>query len=462
MPLVKAKIDANQLDEVESNEQKTESKSSRMNKVIEIQDFLNQHYNFRYNVISERIEFKAISATRWIPFSDRSRNNILIELKLFGIARPSEDLDTIIMSDFTPEYNAPKKYFEELEPVDNGMLKLFFDTITIDNQYEIEYETMYLLFKKYMIASYYCMIGERKNDVMLMLLGKQGTYKTSWLNNICPVPLKDYLKTGHIDLYNKEYKNNMCDKVFYNIDDQMEIIMGKEFNSLKAIISSDIETNRKAYARFESTRKRIVNFMGSVNNPKFLRDVENRRYLCIPITKINDDYRNLDIDQVWQNVLFEATDFKNKYIFDFDDRVKINGINQKFVALSEEEEMFDVLFKPATEADEIDCCYMNMTEILIVLNQYSNLKLRQHNLNLVMQRKNIIRVSKRLERMNKQSYYFYKLIIATNDTYALNLLKKYRDEKEPEKEAIKSEAVQTKLNQIEMALEPIKELVPGE
>lgn len=429
--LEKIPIDANTLDLEEQKSNKTESDDifQETPQIIRIKEYLQQRYDFRFNIISERIEFKQKSATRWVELGDRSRNNLLIELKLVGIKKPKDDFDMITLSDFTPEYSAPLAYFEAIKPADNGMIRALFDTLELNAEYELDSDVIYRLFKKYLIASYYCMIGKKVNDVMLMLLGKQGVFKTSWLNYLCPVFLQDMLITSNIDFSGKEHKNHLVEKVFINVDDQMEKIMTKDFNTMKSIISSGYETNRKAYARFENRRKRIANFLGSVNNPRFLSDVENRRYLCLPISAIKEGYRKINMDLVWSNVLYESKDYSDRYVFEAEDRKIITEINQRFVTISEEEELFDSFFVPATEADEQQICYMTMTEILMVLNDYSKLKLRSYVMQNVIKRKNMLHVSKRLKRINGARY-VYKLKINTADEYCIRLLKPFIEDNE--------------------------------
>jgi hypothetical protein len=414
---------------VEIETENPKKKENSFAKIVQIREYLNDMYDFRYNAIDERIEFKTKSGTKWNQFLDRQRNNILIELKMIGVTRPGEDLDMLLMSDWTVEYNAPKEYFETIVPAKNGHIKLLFETLVIDTtKYQnIDKDEIYLLFEKYLISCYYCMTGKKTNDVMLMLLGGQGIFKTSWLNFLCPPFLSHMAKTGHIDLNNKEYRNNLCEKVFFNIDDQMEIIMGKEFNAMKNVISSDNETNRKAYAKFEHKRKRIVNFLGSVNNPQFLRDVQNRRYLCIPVSEIKENYKNIDINNVWSNVLAISEPYKDKYVYDKDDRALINKISENFIAPSEEQETFEAIFTVPTSQDTDNIYYMTPSELYSFMQDYTKMKLSFYKISLLTSRKKLERISKRLSRV-QVPIYVYKLKCISNDPTALKYLNKYKSE----------------------------------
>jgi hypothetical protein len=78
--------------------------------------------------------------------------------------------------------------------------------------------------------------------------------KTTWLNKLCPDEMKEFLICSHINpsLTDQNTANFLAEKWFVNVDDQLETIFGKDFNSMKAIITAPFVTNRKTWHRWRA------------------------------------------------------------------------------------------------------------------------------------------------------------------------------------------------------------------
>ena len=72
----------------------------------------------------------------------------------------------------------------------------------------------------------------RENHAILLLAGGQGLGKTSWLRNLVPPELRDYLFTGNIDPYSKDFQQMMADCLLIVID-EMSGQSYAELNRLK-------------------------------------------------------------------------------------------------------------------------------------------------------------------------------------------------------------------------------------
>lgn len=88
--------------------------------------------------------------------------------------------------------------------------------------------------------------------------------------------MQEFLICSHINtsLTDQNTANFLAEKWFVNIDDQLETIFSKDFNSMKAIITTPFLTNRKAWHQLTRKRRRVCNFIGNVKNPRFLTDIE--------------------------------------------------------------------------------------------------------------------------------------------------------------------------------------------
>ena len=259
----------------------------------------------------------------------------------------------------------------------------------------------------------------------------QGRFKTSFLNFLTPKSLEDYRVCSHINPTLTDYNtsNFLAEKFFVNVDDQMENIFGKDYNSMKAIISAPDITNRKLYRATHQRRKRIANFCGSVNESRFLRDSNNRRYLCFAITDIKPGYINIDMDSVWAEVKHKADHAKALYIFGKEDYRMIDLMNTSFEAPTEEAEVLSSIFKPADERNGEPIYYMQFTDIMRILRVESdNNYLKIFNMQTAMRKYGYQTRSMKMSRFDNTPRYLYPVQLIKKTGSLIDRLREYRKE----------------------------------
>ena len=328
-------------------------------KIEKIEEWLFRRYSFRMNRTTCTLEFMNLTTDDdFKPFEDENLRDIVIELKKMKFSKPKDDLEDLLKSSRVPKFSPIKDYFYGLKLRTFGNIDRLADCVKVDDSLGIKIgdfdynQLWHHYFKKWLIACYLCSMETKHNDVMLILIGAQGRFKTSFLNYLCPPALRlNYVVCSHINPSLTDYNtaNYLAEKMFLNIDDQMETIFGKDYNSMKAIVSAPDVTNRKLYSTSARKRTRIANLCGSVNEARFLRDSNNRRYLCFKIVDIDPDYRLIDMDQVWAEVAYEVIRTKSNYIFGRDDYANIDLMNAMFETPTEEAETLQVTFTPAEE-----------------------------------------------------------------------------------------------------------------
>lgn len=346
-------------------------------KIEKIEEWLFRRYSFRMNRTTCTLEFMNLTTDDdFRPFEDENLRDIVIELKKMKFSKPKDDLEDLLKSSRVPKFSPIKDYFHGLKLRTFGNIDRLADCVKVDDSLGIKIgdfdynQLWHHYFKKWLIACYLCSMETKHNDVMLILIGAQGRFKTSFLNYLCPPALHNYVVCSHINPSLTDYNtaNYLAEKMFLNIDDQMETIFGKDYNSMKAIVSAPDVTNRKLYSTSARKRTRIANLCGSVNEARFLRDSNNRRYLCFKIVDIDPDYRLIDMDQVWAEVAYEVIRTKSNYIFGRDDYANIDLMNAMFETPTEEAETLQVTFTPAEEGSKETTYLMSYSEIKQVLS----------------------------------------------------------------------------------------------
>lgn len=397
-------------------EQETEDKKKviRTAQIDQIKEFVMGAYSFRFNVITQTLEYREHMDIGYRQFNDRVKTDIVIQLKQQMMKKPKEDLEDLFNSSMIPDFDPIKEYFEQIPYRGDGNIdKLCSCIILEDQESEIagfQYKVLFrAYFEKWLTACYLCSTGKIVNDVMLILIGAQGRFKTSFLNFLTPKGLVDYRVCGHINPSLTDYNtsNYLAEKFFVNVDDQMENIFGKDYNSMKSIISAPDITNRKLYRASHQRRRRIANFCGSVNESRFLRDSNNRRYLCFAITDIKPEYIQIDMDAVWAEVKHNADKTGTTYIFGKEDYKMIDLMNASFEAPTEEAEALTTIFKPA-DGSPGHVYLMQFGEILQVLKDRTrNTQMRSYNLQTAMRKYNYKPQSVKQSRFGNTPRYLY-------------------------------------------------------
>lgn len=372
--------------------------------IIRLRDHLFELYDFRYNDTRQTLEFKEKEATQYEDLEQRHLNSIWIDFQLDTNFHKKDKpsvilLEKILHSKFVDRYKPIVQYFQSLKWDGKDHIKQLSETVTVT---DVDLEkgstrTMWPpMLRRFLIACVACGLEIKENQVMLLLIGGQGTYKTTWLNRLAPPDLYNYSFTGHIEpvLTNNNTANILAEKFIVNLDDQLQTVFGKDFNLIKGIISATSITNRKAFRRDDKKRARIANFLGSVNVDHLFEDDENRRYLTFKIEKI-DIAAKVDINQVWAQA-YHIFKTNERYWFDSNEVAVINEMNLFFALGTPEEEWLVKLFRPVQTNDPFAKYYM-ANEIITILQKASGVRLSLRKLNTAMKKlkwKN--RVSKRL------------------------------------------------------------------
>ncbi len=353
-------------------------KASKKHSLLEIKDYLDLKYEFRRNTLTLEIEVRALKNKSFVLLDESFINSIWIDLQLDGFKASDTVLLKILNSKLTDEFNPLAKFFETLPAYDGiDYISQLASTLEIKDVSVGETNLKDLwkpYLEKWLVASVATAIGRGINHLCLILVGGQGVGKTSWLNALCPKEMKDFLICSHINpsLTDQNTANFLAEKWFVNVDDQLETIFGKDFNSMKAIITAPFVTNRKTWHRFSRKRQRVCSFMGSVNNPKFLTDTENRRYLVFTAENINFQHK-VDIKMVWAQAL-HLLNQGYQYWFAQEEMKVLNQINEIYRQIPPEEEWLMKLFEPCQATDN-RAKFMMPSEMLAKMNNWSGMRL---------------------------------------------------------------------------------------
>ena len=222
-----------------------------------------------------------------------------------------------------------------------------------------------------MVASW--MKDEVVNHQVLVLIGKQGIFKTTWLEHLIPPHLRAYAcKLANSNDLNKDERLRIAEFGLISLD-EIDSMNNRELNQLKSVITATDVNERAAYAYTKERRVRLASFCASGNRRDFLTDITgNRRWLPFEVEEIqNPFYTLLPYERMYAQAWALAQDPLFSYWFDLDEIEVLEEHNQHFRDESNEEQLLPILFDvPAEGRGE----FMTTAQISERLVTYGNIK----------------------------------------------------------------------------------------
>ena len=278
-----------------------------------------------------------------------------------------------------------------------------------------------LCFKKWfvaMVASW--MRDEVVNHQVLVLIGKQGIYKTTWLEHLIPPELRAYCcKLANANQLTKDDRLRIAEFGLINLD-ELAAMTPRELNQMKSIITSTDVNERAAYAYTKERRVRLASFCASSNRREFLTDITgNRRWLPFEVESIQDPFcTSLPYEQLYAHAWALVQDPTFNYWFDLNEIEVMEEHNQHFRDESNEEQLLPILFDvPAEGKGE----FMTTAQISERLVSYGNIKqpMALSRLGMVMSRFQFRAVTRTVNGLRARGWIVYQ-----RDMEEINSLKR--------------------------------------
>ena len=333
--------------------------------VEDIKTFLSDRVYLRHNIITRRVECRIPERDYfyssdpqppnlgglWQPVTDRIVNSLWAELSKEKAVRV-QDVYRVIESDFVPEYHPFRFYLEHLPPWDgeNHILAMSMSVNVkggVDEQMRFaEYLTKWLVG---MVAGW--VDDTVVNNVILVLIGEQGSYKTTWFNYLLPPELRSYFYTktnanrmGRDDLLTLAQYGLVC-------CEELDTMRPSELNQLKAAVTMPSIDERAAYAHYHEHRKHIASFCGTGNNAQFLSDpTGNRRWLPFEVESIESPRDNpFDYEAVYAQA-YALYQEGFQYWFSREEIARLSAHNRQYETPRLEYELASLYFAHPTGA----------------------------------------------------------------------------------------------------------------
>ena len=314
---------------------------------------------------------------QWQPISDRIVNTLWSQMS--SVMRVNiQDIYRVIESDYVPAFNPFVEYLESLPEWHEGDHDYIADlaaTVKIKGEQEhIESPeadsslfTLRSSLKKWLVGMVAGWISEDVvNNVILVFIGEQGAYKTTWFNYLLPPQLKQYFYTK--TNANRMTRDDLLTLAQYGLVccEELYTMRPAELNQLKAAVTMPSIDERAAYAHFHEHRKHIASFCGTGNNVSFLSDpTGNRRWLPFEVESIVSPR---DHPFCYEGIYSQALAlYKSGFTFWFtkEEIQEQNRHNRKFETPRLEHELVDLYFRKPLEHE--NSMFMTSSRVLQII-----------------------------------------------------------------------------------------------
>ena len=431
------------------SKKRQQKETTRYASVEDIENFLSSVAQFRFNVISRKVEvaLKApsclplgggslqhphpktlISHLRFFELTDRDVNSLWSAMSKTGVNVKLQHIYSVICSNFVPQWNPFEEYFNSLSEWDGttdyiarvaSMVTVNFSTTnytnltnlndsfrsegvkecrSADNSWTsnpssgltpnpspkgegscnnlsthqlVNSLTFTNCFRKWFVAMVAALLDEQVvNNTILVFVGKQGIYKTTFFNNLLPPELQKYFFTKtNSDRMTKDDKLSLAEFALICLE-EIDSLKSSELNQLKALVTTKTISERAAYERFKEGRRHIASFCGTGNNIRFLTDsTGNRRWLPFEIINIDEPKpEKYHYDGLYSQALaLWKSGFR--YWFNQEDINALVGHVSNFEVTSTEEELLLTYFRKPLPNEQ--CLYLTCSNIVEKINIYT-------------------------------------------------------------------------------------------
>ena len=294
--------------------------------VDDIENFLSSAAKFRYNVITRKTEMALNNTSSLIPnlssrkgdspfleLTDRDVNSLWARMSKTGLKVKLQHLYNVICSDYVPQWNPFEDYFYSLPEWDGttDYIAQVAEMVSIrsspsslisnpssdtgsgsnsSTRQLVNSSTFTSCFRKWLVAMVASLLNKNVvNNTILVFVGRQGIYKTTFFNNLLPPELHQYFFTKtNSDRMTKDDKLSLAEFALICLE-EIDSMKTAELNQLKALVTSKTISERAAYERFKECRQHIASFCGTGNNIRFLTDDSgNRRWLPFEVENIDE------------------------------------------------------------------------------------------------------------------------------------------------------------------------------
>lgn len=253
------------------------------NSTLQVQRFLEKHFDFRYNTLTGVTEFRPRDAKEqsFLPVDERQLNGMIVDARLKGIYCWNSAISTLVLSNKVEAYHPFRSYMDEL-PAWDGVNRVtpLLQRVS-DDELWLGGAQCWL---RAMVSHWMGEEHSHANSLMPILISRnQGLGKSTF----CRMLMPDSLRTYYLDNLNlspgASPEKRLINKGLINLDefDKIGEKRQPDLKNLLQMLSVPVYRGKRlGYV----TEPRLASFIATTNNPHILTDRSgSRRFLCVEV-----------------------------------------------------------------------------------------------------------------------------------------------------------------------------------
>ncbi|MFN8296649.1 MAG: VapE family protein [Chitinophagales bacterium] len=349
-----------------------QSKKKDRNLLLEIQQHVLSKYDFKRNIISNRLEKEngeelTIIETETI-YWEICRDYGVINKNLFH---------SLLNSNQISSYNPIKQYIENshencLIASDTPEIRKLISAIKTSERQTLDYKTMIVM--KWLVGLIAnCFSPKETNSIFLILCGKKNTGKTEFFRRLLPEPLRKYMAETNFD-QGKDSELLMAQKLILLID-ELPNMNRKDQKAIRALITTKIISQRVPYDRYTSDHVRIASLCATTNDFGIIDDpYNNRRTAVIEVEEIDFNlYNDVNKDKLLAEAYYLYLNKFDWYISQKDMEL-FDASNVSYEITKPEKEALNALYSVPESNLDYNVKKLTCTEISNVLLEEYKIK----------------------------------------------------------------------------------------
>ena len=311
----------------------------------DLQFFLNENFDFRYNVLTDMPECKTKNTTIYRMIDKRMMNSLTYKAMMEGIECKDADVKRFLFSDQIATHHPFKDYLDTL-PEWDGTDRVILLAARVSGK------AMWLNgFHRWMLGMVAQWLGypARCANALapILISAEQGMCKSTFCSILLPEELRAYYTDKFAITSTSGCEQKISTFGLINMD-EFDQYTERMMTILKNLMQMKKVNYRKCFKAYFSDLPRIASFIGTSNEKSLLTDeTGSRRFLCIEVEK-PIDCSPIDYPQLYAQLKFELESGK-RYWLSKKEELEIECHNRAFYRHSAEEEAFYKVFALPTE-----------------------------------------------------------------------------------------------------------------
>ena len=350
------------------------STAERMRIVRGVRDFMEQNYDLRYNVMKQTEEFRpknrqdgtcenydgrnfsndstifSYDSTNWRQLTDREMRRIAIEqMEQVGVAW-SVDVELYVRSALVPAYNPVTDYLDGCGAWDGREDHIRRMATRVPTSYR-EWPDLFHRWLLAMVAQWMNLSRDFGNGIVPLLIGGQGTHKSTFCKLILPPELREYY-IDDVKMDSAEQVERMLGRMLLVNIDEYNAKTVREQAKIKRILTEKDVQSRKMRSDQYVMRPRTASFIATTNEREPLCDpTGSRRYVCCEVEGLIDTDTPVPYQQMYAQAVTELRRGE-RYWLSGEEEAEMERHNQAYRCQSSPEEVLLSYFAPAERRKE--------------------------------------------------------------------------------------------------------------